>query len=128
MRRLAERAAPMVRETPFPPVNRIAGERGRSRLARRKLDNMPDAADVVTRCSRLRPLRRNRRPRRSASARAAPKKKLDEALLPRQCRADSARKGQGRLRVRECHATHTLFNATWSTVMNVVDTANPKTA
>jgi hypothetical protein len=25
-----------------------------------------------------------------------------------------------------CHATHTLFNATWSTVLNVVDTSNPE--
>ena len=27
-----------------------------------------------------------------------------------------------------CHATHTLFDGTWSTVKNVVDTANPESS
>ncbi len=48
MRRLADRASPIVRETNFPAANRLAGDRGTNvELIAKALKSRPDAADVV---------------------------------------------------------------------------------
>ena len=51
-----------------------------------------------------------------------PQKKLDEAYFRAYVDPILHKKGKDGYACANCHVTHTLFNATWSTVMNVVDT------
>jgi hypothetical protein len=54
------------------------------------------------------------------------KPKLDEAYFRAKVEPILHAKGEDGYACVNCHATHTLFNATWATVMNVVDTQNPE--
>lgn len=127
MRRLAERASVMVRETNFPAVNRIAGDRGvNPSLLLSKLASLPDAADAVA-AMRPPPASRPATPVVARTERASvPQKKLDQPYFQTYVDPILHKKGKDGYACASCHATHTLFNATWSTVMNVVDTANPE--
>jgi hypothetical protein len=51
---------------------------------------------------------------------------LDEAYFRAKIEPILEKKGEDGYACVNCHATHTLFNATWSTVLNVVDTSNPE--
>jgi hypothetical protein len=53
-------------------------------------------------------------------------KKLDEAFFRGYVQPILEKRGKDGYACVNCHATHTLFDATWSTVMNVVDTDNPE--
>jgi hypothetical protein len=123
IRRLAERASPIVRQTTFAQVNHIAGDHGPNvELLMRKLQSIPAAADVI---SAMRPP--SPAPSRPASvADAPPQKKLDEPFFRVYVEPILNKKGKDGYACANCHTTHTLFNATWSTVMNVVDTATPE--
>lgn len=125
MKRLAERAAPIVRETNFARVNRIAGDRGSHvEQLMEKLRSVPDATEVL---KAMRPPARNQpRAAVAASTRAPLQKKLDEPFFRAYVEPILNKKGKDGYACVNCHVTHTLFNATWSTVMNVVDTANPE--
>jgi hypothetical protein len=109
MRRLATQAALLVREVKFPEVNRVAGPSGemvRSLTAK----TAPPA------------------PNRTATAGAAPRaqKRLDEAYFRGYVEPILTTRGKDGYACVHCHSTHTLFDATWSTVRNVVDTTNPE--
>jgi hypothetical protein len=52
--------------------------------------------------------------------------KLDEAFFRGYVEPILETRGKDGYACVHCHSTHTLFNATYSTVMNVVDTANPE--
>ncbi len=127
MRRLAERASPIVRETNFAAVNRLAGNRGTNiELISKVLKSRPDAADVV---AAMRPPSAGPvRPAAATTARTdTPRqKKLDEPFFHAYVEPILNKKGKDGYACANCHITHTLFNATWSTVMNVVDTATPE--
>jgi HEAT repeats/Squalene-hopene cyclase C-terminal domain len=127
MRRLAERASPIVRETSFAAVNRLAGYRGQSLASLTKeLQSRPSAADVV---SVMRPPATGpAKPPANAATRTdtAHQKKLDEPFFHAYVDPILNKKGKDGYACANCHVTHTLFNATWSTVMNVVDTATPE--
>ncbi len=114
----------MVRETRFPDVIRIAGPYGpdvKSLVA--KLRTMPEEAEVV----------KVMQPAPVTAARAGgpatprrPARRLDEAYFRGYVQPILERRGKDGYACVNCHATHTLFDGTWSTVMNVVDTGNPE--
>ncbi|MGH9666114.1 MAG: HEAT repeat domain-containing protein, partial [Bryobacteraceae bacterium] len=128
MRHLAERASLIVRETRFSAVNHIAGPQGENteRLLA-KLKTLPDASEVL---AAFMPPRRPAKPAGKQLAAVSqtrhPQKKLDEAYFRAYVEPILHRKGKDGYACVNCHATHTLFNATWSTVMNVVNTADPE--
>jgi HEAT repeats len=127
MRRLAERASPIVRQTTFTAVNRIAGEPGESvALLTKKLQSMPAAPEVLT--AMRPPVTGPRPPATKASSTTARQKKLDEPFFRAYVEPILNKKGKDGYACANCHITHTLFNATWSTVMNVVDTSAPETS
>jgi hypothetical protein len=127
MRQLAERASPIVRPTNFPAVNKIAGDRGpNANLLTKRLESMPAAPEVV---AAMQPPRTGPpRPVAAAPKNAAKQKKLDEPFFRSYVEPILNKKGKDGYACANCHITHTLFNATWSTVMNVVDTANPESS
>jgi hypothetical protein len=123
MRRLARIAALMVRETPYAAVEKAAG--GRSKEAMDlgdKLISMGDAAEVARAFRIPAPKAANTAP----VAPVSPKTHLDEAYFRANVEPILKRKGEDGYACVNCHVTHTLFNATWDTVMNVVDTQNPE--
>ena len=127
MRRLAERASPIVRQTNFAAVNRIAGEPGENvGLLAKKLQSMPASAEVLT--AMRPPATGPRPPAAKTSSTTARQKKLDEPFFHAYVEPILNKKGKDGYACANCHITHTLFNATWSTVMNVVDTSAPESS
>lgn len=123
MRQLARRASLVVRETTFDQVEKAAG--GRSEVTvdlARKLDSTPDTAEIA-RNFHLPPAR-NAAPR--ATAAPAPAAPLDEPFFRANVEPILTRKGADGYACVNCHANHTLFDATWSTVKNVVDRRDPE--
>ena len=123
MRHLAEEASLVVREVRFAAVNRIAGPPGPStnELAT-KLKNLPEAAEVARMMSPAPVAERSTQ--RGAAGR--PRVKLDENYFRGYVQPILEKRGKDGYACVHCHASHTLFNATWSTVMNVVDTEDPE--
>ena len=122
-RHLAQTAALLVRDTRFPETNRIAGPAGPATtqfLA--KIKQTPEAA-VVARAL-------NPAPVNAVVATAAgtvhSSAKLDEPYFRGYVEPILQTRGKDGYACVNCHATHTLFDGTWSTVRNVVDTANPE--
>jgi hypothetical protein len=113
-----------VRQAPFPTVNKLAGDRGESvETISHIIDSSPDAKEVA---------RAFHPPAaRGAAARAAAvtqhrELKLDRAYFDAQVDPILHAKGKDGYACADCHATHTLFNATWSTIGNVVNVAHPE--
>jgi len=125
LQRLAGKASLLVRETRFPDVNRVAGPYGadvQSLVAR--LKTMPDEADIV---AVMQPPPPSATPSgTTATSARRPARKLDEAFFRGYVQPILERRGKDGYACVNCHATHTLFDATWSTVRNVVDTDNPE--
>jgi hypothetical protein len=121
MRRLATQAALLVRETRFAEVNRVAGPSGANvrRMAAR-LEEMPQAMEV-SRQMKPAPIA----PRTAVKSRAGTVT-LDEAYFRGYVEPILQKRGKDGYACVNCHATHTLFDGTWATVKNVVDTANPE--
>jgi hypothetical protein len=124
MRDLARRAALIVRETPYDAVERAAGGRSETVLElARKLDGTPDAAEVARAFHAPPP----RGPRATAAAAPIPvSQPLDKAYFEANVQPILTRKGADGYACVNCHETHTLFNATWDTVRNVVDRRDPE--
>src|SRR5262249_29305318 len=126
MRQLARRASLVVRETAFDQVEKAAG--GRSEVTTefaRKLDAMPDAADIA-RNFHLPPARNAGGGPARPPAPAPPATPLDESFFRANVEPILKRKGADGYACVNCHANHTLFDATWSTVKNVVDRSDPE--
>ena len=118
--RIADRAA-----TNFAAVNRIAGDRGpKPDLLAKKLQSMPAEAEVLS--AMQPPSTGPAGPPPNAVRTQAKQKKLDEPFFHAYVEPILNKKGKDGYACANCHVTHTLFNATWSTVMNVVDTAAPE--
>jgi hypothetical protein len=123
MRDLARRASLLVREMPFDAVERAAGGRSETVLElARKLDSTPDAADVAKAFHVPPP----RGPRAAAAAPIPASQPLDRAVFEASVQPILTRKGPDGYACVNCHETHTLFNATWETVRNVVDRRDPE--
>ncbi len=121
MRRLAAAATLLVRENRFADVNRLAGPMGVPvKALAARLEKMPEAELV-------------RPPRPAVSAPTAARAgvprvqtKVDEAFFRGYVEPILQKRGKDGYACVHCHATHTLFDGTWGTVRNVVDTADPE--
>ncbi|HEV8147069.1 MAG TPA: hypothetical protein VGP79_11840, partial [Bryobacteraceae bacterium] len=122
MRRLVAQASLLVREVKFGDVNRVAGRPGPAVTTLfAKLEHLPEAATVV------RVLKPPPAPPKVAGSTAAkPKAKLDEAFFRGYVEPILEKRGKDGYGCVHCHASHTLFNANYSTAMNVVDTSDPE--
>jgi hypothetical protein len=121
VRRLAEQAAILVRDVKFPDVNRIAGPTGeQTKALTAKVEAMPEAIEVAHILKPPPPA-----PRAKSSG-AQVRVKLDEAFFRGYVEPILMKRGKDGYACVHCHASHTLFNATYGTVMNVVDTADPE--
>jgi hypothetical protein len=121
MRRLAAEASLMVRENRFADVNRVAGPMGPPvKALAAKLEKLPEG-------EMLRPPK----PAIVAAASGRPgaprtQAKLDEPFFRGYVEPILQKRGKDGYACVHCHASHTLFDGTWATVRNVVDTANPE--
>jgi hypothetical protein len=121
MRRLAVEATLLVRENRFADVNRVAGPMGPPvKALTAKLEKLPEAE-----------LLRPPKPTTAATAAgrpAAPRAqiRLDESFFRGYVEPILQKRGKDGYACVHCHASHTLFDGTWGTVRNVVDTANPE--
>lgn len=123
MRRLAAESAMLVRETKFGDVNRLAGPApAEVKTISAKLEKMPEGVEVLHAL----------KPPPPAAARAAKggapavKVKLDEAFFRGYVEPILEKRGKDGYACVHCHATHTLFNGTFGTAVNVVDPADPE--
>jgi hypothetical protein len=124
MRLLARNASLIVRETAFAQVERAAGGRSETTLElAHHLDAAPENAEIA-RAFHL-PPPRNANPA-AAKAAPAPTAPLDEAFFRANIEPILQKKGADGYACVNCHNTHTLFNATWSTVKNVIDRRDPE--
>jgi hypothetical protein len=122
MRELARRVSLVVREAPpFEAVEKAAGGRSETVLELgRKLDaEAPEVAKAFHAPA----------PRTRSGAPAPPipaSQPLDKAVFESKVEPILTKKGADGYACVNCHATHTLFNATWDTVRNVVDRREPE--
>lgn len=126
LRGLAWRATLLVRDTPYKQVEAAAGGRGAAFLElTRKIDASNQHAEITKafHYTPAKPVRAAAAPLETASTAKA---HLDEAYFRAKVEPILKAKGEDGYACVNCHATHTLFNATWSTVMNVVDTQDPE--
>jgi hypothetical protein len=122
MRRLSAQASLLVRDVKFGDVNRVAGRSGPAvETLFAKLEQVPDASTVV-RILKPPPAP----PKVAGGAAARPRVRLDEAFFRGYVEPILEKRGKDGYGCVHCHATHTLFNATYSTAMNVVDTSDPE--
>jgi hypothetical protein len=124
IRRLAAEASLMVRDNRFGEVNKIAGPMGAAvKTLNAKVEKTAEAGEVLA------ILHPPARPAAAASNRpGAPRdaRKLDEAFFRGYVEPILTKLGRDGYDCVHCHATHTLFNGTYSTAQNVVDTADPE--
>jgi outer membrane murein-binding lipoprotein Lpp len=120
MRRLAAQAALLVRDVRFGDVNRLAGPSSpeANRLAA-KMERIPEAVEAM-RILKPPPAGAAQGP----AARAT--RKLDEAFFRGYVEPILTKRGRDGYACVHCHSTHTIFNATFSTVFNVVDQTDPE--
>jgi Squalene-hopene cyclase C-terminal domain len=122
MRRLAELASVLVRDVKFPDVNRIAGPMGEPvQSLTAKIQAMPEAIEVAHVLKPPPPA-----PKKVGVSSPRVNAKLDEAFFRGYVEPILQKRGKDGYACVHCHASHTLFNATWSTAMNVVDTSDPE--
>jgi hypothetical protein len=122
MRKLAAEAALLVRDVRFGDVNRIAGPLSpEANGLSAKMERIPEALEA---------LRILKPPPPAAGAATGPAaratRRLDEAFFRGYVEPILTKRGRDGYACVHCHATHTLFNATFSTALNVVDQANPE--
>jgi hypothetical protein len=88
-----------------------------------KLENSPEAAEVVR---ILKPPAAQANSSRASTGGAPVPGKLDEAFFRGYVQPILEKRGKDGYACVHCHATHTLFNGTYSTALNVVDASNPE--
>jgi hypothetical protein len=125
MRRLAAESAMLVRDTRFADVNRIAGPSGADvKTISLKLEKMPEGVEVL---HALKPPPAAAIAQTRGGARVV-KVKLDEAFFRGYVEPILEKRGKDGYACVHCHASHTLFNGTYGTALNVVDAANPESS
>lgn len=126
MRRLAQKAALLCRDIKFPGVNRLAGDPGKDREALRQalLREEPESAEVVK--AFLGVSTASRPQSRAGAAKTAKFKKPDEAYFRGYVQPILETRGKDGFACVHCHASHTIFNGTYSTAMNVIDLNDPE--
>jgi len=135
LRALTLKAALLVRDTPYVKVLETAGGKGRAtRELEARIEGMPDAGEI----SKAFHLPQPKVPANAGIAKPAAtapvakavdakvRTKLNEEVYRAEIEPIFQAKGEDGYACVNCHATHTLFNATWQTVANVVDLKNPE--
>ncbi len=109
MQKLAQTAGLLVRPVRFPGVNEVAGELGpASKEVAAKLPKPPSPPPTQTSS-----VRRNTR-------------KLDETYFRGYVQPILEKRGRDGYACVHCHASHAIFDGSWSTAMKVVNTAEPE--
>jgi hypothetical protein len=124
MRHLAARAVLLVRKTNFGAVNKVAGETGPEvKLVSLKVESMPEEAEVEKVLNPPAPA-----PAKGAVSAVVEKPtiKLDLAFFRGYVQPILERKGKDGYACAECHASHSIFRATYETALKVVDPAHPE--
>lgn len=122
LRSLAAKAVLTVRETRFGDVNRLAGKTGENvQYVAQKVESMPEAIEVAR---ALKPPPVNIAS--NSAAKKPVKARLDEAYFRGYVQPILEKRGKDGYACVHCHASHTLFNATWQTAMNVVEPSEPE--
>jgi hypothetical protein len=123
--RLAETASLLCRSVTFPGVNEVAGKAGEPRdtlvnavLAKPVSPDLEKAFHPRMASAQAGP--------RARAARTANYRRPDETAFRAYVEPILTRRGRDGYACVHCHATHTLFNATYQTVMNVVDLNDPE--
>ncbi|MGO9259796.1 MAG: HEAT repeat domain-containing protein [Bryobacteraceae bacterium] len=125
MRRLAAKAALLVRDNRFADVNRIAGPAGPAvKQLIAALDTMPEAADVARALHPAPAMSDAGGGTRPPGQR--PQAKLDEAFFRGYVQPILEKRGKDGYACVHCHAIHTLFDGTYATAMHVVEAADPE--
>jgi hypothetical protein len=120
-RRLASQAVLLVRDTRFADVNRIAGPAGNvTAEVLAKVESVPEGIEVA------RVLKPPPMPVAKGKAPKIAAVKLDEAYFRGYVEPLLQKRGKDGYACVHCHASHTLFDGTWSTVKNVVNMADPE--
>src|SRR5262245_17001828 len=121
MRRLAAQAALLVRDVRFGDVNRIAGpSSSEANGLASEMERIPEAAEA------MRILKPPPPPAGVAGPAARATRRLDEAFFRGYVEPILTKRGRDGYACVHCHSTHTLFNATFSTALNVVDQVDPE--
>jgi hypothetical protein len=124
VRRLASQAVLLVRDMRFADVNRIAGPAGKAtEQIVAKVERVPEGLEVAR---VLKPPPPAVAVGTKGKARPVSTVKLDEAYFRGYVEPLLQKRGKDGYACVHCHASHTLFNGTWSTVKNVVNTADPE--
>ena len=122
-RALAATAVLLVRPTRFGDVNRLAGNTGENtRAVLSRVESMPEALEVA------RALTPPSVTTVAANAAATPvqKVKLDEPYFRGYVQPILEKRGKDGYACVHCHSSHTLFNGSYSTALNVVNAAQPE--
>ena len=124
LRRLATQAALLSREVKLPGVNAQAGSAGQGReLLTQALLRNPAPVEVLTAFGHGPPAARVGRAARTSGARYS---RPDESYFRGYVQPILETRGKDGYACVHCHATHTIFNGTYSSVMNVVDLNDPE--
>lgn len=109
LKRLARDGALLVRDANFGAPTALAGSSG------------PERAKVLAALPPPKP-----RPAASAKSSGPVKEKPDESYFRGYVQPILETRGKDGYACVHCHATHTIFNGTWGTALNVVDLENPE--
>jgi hypothetical protein len=109
MKKLAQDAGLLVRPVRFPGVNEVAGDLGP--LSKQVADALPKPPPPPTTTSAS--VRRNTR-------------RLDETYFRGYVQPILEKRGPDGYACVHCHASHAIFDGSWSTAMKVVNTAQPE--
>ena len=123
MRTAASRAVLLVRDTRFGDVNRLAGTVGENtKTVMAKIETIPEAKEVV---QSLKPPPVTAAVKTAGGQRPA-RVRLDEPYFRGYVQPILEKRGKDGYACVHCHASHTLFNGTYGTAMNVVNPADPE--
>jgi hypothetical protein len=125
VRRLAASAALLVRNATFPGVSQIVGKPGKDRdLLVAELRKLPVAGEILKAfgagAGAAKPQERAR------LARVTKYRKPDEAYFRGYVQPILETRGKDGYACVHCHATHTLFDGSYSSALNVVDLNEPE--
>ncbi len=127
MRRLAAQAALLSRSVKSVGVNALAGEPGEDHEALlRALERQRPATADVLKAFLGRPATAGPGASPRAAGVATRYGKPDEAYFRAYVEPILEKRGKDGYACVHCHATHTLFNATYSTIFNVIDLNDPE--
>lgn len=126
LRGLAATAALMVRDVNFPGVNEVAGKPGADRKA--LLDEVLASGPPPEIAKGLSPPKPGAPAASAGGVRAssAGRRKLDEAFFRGYVEPILQTRGKDGYACVHCHASHTIFNGSYGSALNVVDLENPE--